>query len=221
MVVEIDLPYGCWPVCYHMAVAHSKHSRHTDMHYATAGMAADATLHCLAGCAIGEVSGLIIGTAAGFSSMATIALSIGLAFVFGYALSTLPLLKAGLTIGSALSVVLAADTLSILTMEVVDNAVMAIIPGAMDGGLVNPIFWLSMPLSLAIAFMAAYPVNLYLLRKNKGHALVMQYHQGHAAHDDRGHQPSGVVNSKTLIIGLSGFFLGGLVVSVAALMLDK
>lgn len=153
-------------------------------HNDVASMARSATLHCLTGCAIGEVSGLVIGTALGLSNVATIALAISLAFLFGYALSTLPLLKAGLGLGAALSLVLAADTLSIATMEVVDNAVMAAIPGAMEAGLVNPIFWVSMPLALTAAYFAAYPVNKYLLQKNKGHALVMAYH--HAGHDAHG-----------------------------------
>ena len=142
-------------------------------------MAASATLHCLTGCAIGEVTGLIIGTALGLSTGITILLAVSLAFLFGFALSTLPLLKSGVAFGAALSVVFAADTLSIATMELVDNGVMAVIPGAMDAGLVNPIFWISMPLALAVAYAAAYPVNKYLLKHGKGHALVMQYHQGH------------------------------------------
>lgn len=142
-------------------------------------MAASATLHCLTGCAIGEVAGLIIGTVYGLSTIATIVLAIGLAFVFGFALSTIPLLKAGVGFVAALSVVFAADTLSIATMEVVDNIVMALIPGAMNAGLVNPLFWIAMPISLGAAFMAAYPVNRYLLAKGKGHALVMKYHKGH------------------------------------------
>ena len=149
-------------------------------------MAASATLHCLTGCAIGEILGLLIGTALGLSVGATIALAVALAFVFGYALSTLPLIKAGLGFFAALSVVFAADTLSIATMELVDNAVMAVIPGAMDAGLVNPVFWLSMFVALTAAFIAAFPVNRYLLTKGKGHALVHQYHHGH--HDEHQHQ---------------------------------
>lgn len=141
-------------------------------------MAASATLHCLTGCAIGEVTGLIIGTALGWSILPTIVLAVVLAFVFGFALSTLPLRKAGLGFFAALSIVFAADTLSIATMEVVDNSVMAIIPGAMKAGLVDPLFWISMPIALAVAYVAAYPVNKYLLTRGKGHALVMQYH-GH------------------------------------------
>jgi hypothetical protein len=144
-------------------------------------MAASATLHCLTGCAIGEILGLMIGTALGLSTGSTIALAVVLAFLFGYAFSTLPLLQAGLGFFAALSVVFAADTLSIATMEIVDNLVMALIPGAMDSGLVNPLFWLSMTLALAVAFVAAFPVNRYLLSKGKGHALTHQYH--HAGHE--------------------------------------
>lgn len=146
-------------------------------------MAVSATLHCLTGCAIGEVLGLIIGTAVGLSTGLTIALAVALAFIFGFSLSTLPLVRAGVSFASALSVVFAADTLSIATMEVVDNAVMAIIPGAMDAGLVNPLFWVSMPVALIVAFFAALPVNKYLLKRNKGHALTMnllsEYGHGH------------------------------------------
>lgn len=141
-------------------------------------IAVSATLHCLTGCAIGEIAGLVIGTALGLSVFQTIALAVALAFVFGFALSTLPLVKTGLGFFSALSIVAAADTLSIATMELVDNVVMAAIPGAMGAGLVNPIFWLSMPVALGAAFFAALPVNKYLLKRNKGHALTMQ-HLGH------------------------------------------
>lgn len=145
-------------------------------------MAASATLHCLTGCAIGEIAGLVIGTALGWSNIATTVLAVALAFFFGFLLSTLPLLRAGLTFLPALSIVAAADTLSIATMEVVDNAVMLIIPGAMDAGLVNPLFWIALPVALGVAYAAAYPVNRYLLQRNKGHALVMSYHAGHHGH---------------------------------------
>ncbi len=142
-------------------------------------MAASATLHCLTGCAIGEVMGLIIGTALGWSNFATTALAIALAFFFGYTLSTLPLRKAGLGFFAALSVVLAADTLSIAVMEVVDNAVMYLIPNAMHTTITDPLFWISMPIALTVAYFAAFPVNRYLLTKGKGHALVMKYHHQH------------------------------------------
>lgn len=151
-------------------------------HGSVNAMAKSATLHCLTGCAIGEITGLVIGTALGLSTLVTIILAVSLAFLFGYALSVVPLLKAGLALSAAVPLVFAADTLSIATMEVVDNLVMALIPGAMESGLVNPIFWVSMPLALIAAFYAAYPVNKYLLQKNKGHALVMPYHEGHGDH---------------------------------------
>jgi hypothetical protein len=141
-------------------------------------MAANATLHCLTGCAIGEILGLMIGTALGLANAATIPLSIGLAFVFGYTLSTLPLLQAGLGFFASLSVVFAADTLSIAVMEVTDNLVMLVIPGAMEGGLVNPVFWIGMIIALTAAFFAAYPVNRYLINKGKGHALAHEHHHG-------------------------------------------
>ena len=141
-------------------------------------MAASATLHCLTGCAIGEIAGLMIGTALGLSTLATVALAVGLAFLFGYALSTLPLVRGGIALGTALTTVLAADTLSIVTMEVVDNLVMAVVPGAMEAGLVNPVFWLAMMLALSVAFVAAYPVNRYLLARGKGHALTHGLHEG-------------------------------------------
>jgi len=154
----------------------SRHTHHGDMDLNK--MAASATLHCLTGCALGEVTGLIIGTALGWSMLPTIMLAVALAFVFGFTLSTLPLRKAGLGFFAALSIVFAADTLSIAVMELVDNAVMALIPGAMSAGLVDPLFWISMPIALTAAYFAAYPLNRYLLTKGKGHALVMKYH-GH------------------------------------------
>jgi hypothetical protein len=143
-------------------------------------MAFSATIHCLTGCALGEIIGLVIGTAIGLPDAATIALAVGLAFLFGYILSLLPLIKSGIGLKAALPLVLAADTLSIAVMEIVDNTVMVLIPGAMSAGLVNPLFWLSMSLALTAAFLAAYPLNRYLLTKNKGHALVM----ASVPHDD-------------------------------------
>jgi len=125
--------------------------------------------------------GLLVGTALGLSTGVTIALAVGLAFLFGYALSTLPLIQAGLGFVGALSVVFAADTLSIATMEVVDNVVMAAIPGAMDAGLVNPVFWIGMMIALTAAFIAAFPVNRYLIDKGKGHALTHRFHHGEHA----------------------------------------
>lgn len=138
--------------------------------------AVSATLHCLTGCAIGEIMGLVIGESLGWPNFQTIILSVALAFFFGYSLSILPLLKAHVALGAALRLVLAADTLSIATMELVDNAVMATVPGAMEAGLVNPLFWLSMAAALSVAFVAALPVNRWLLMRGKGHALMHKYH---------------------------------------------
>lgn len=155
---------------------HTDHSAHMAMMDTDEGvnkMAVSATLHCLTGCAIGEVSGLIIGTALGLSLGVTVALAVTLAFVFGFALSVLPLRKAGIGFFAGLSLVAAADTLSIATMEVVDNAVMLAIPGAMDAGIVNPLFWIAMPVALTVAFFVALPVNKHLLKRGKGHAITM------------------------------------------------
>jgi hypothetical protein len=193
----------------HGAGEHNHHAMTDNVN----AMALSATLHCLTGCAIGEIVGLMIGTALGLSNVATIALAIALAFLFGYSLSTLPLLKAGLAIGTALSVVLAADTLSILTMEIVDNAVMAVIPGAMNAGLVNPIFWIGMMIALTAAFFAAYPVNRYLLQKGKGHALTHEYHGSAESSGARRYIPS--LSTGGLIAAIIAFMLGGLVVSIA------
>lgn len=157
-------------------------NNNTHHHGSTNAMAVSATLHCLTGCAIGEVLGLIIGTAFGLSNGITTLIAIALAFVFGFGLSTLPLIKAGMGFVAALSIVVAADTLSITTMEIVDNLVMYTIPGAMHATLVDPLFWISMPIALTIAFFAALPVNKYLLSKNKGHALTMNALGGHKHH---------------------------------------
>lgn len=149
-------------------------------------MALSATLHCLTGCAIGEVAGLIIGTALGLSTLITIIISIALAFMTGYALSTLPLIKGGLALKTALLTVLAADTLSIFVMEITDNTVMAAVPGAMNVGLGNILFWITMLFALATAFVVAAPVNYWLLKRGKGHALTHQYHEGHQGHHEHG-----------------------------------
>lgn len=178
-------------------------------------MAGSATMHCLTGCSLGEIVGLLIGTAAGLATGWTVVLAIGLAFVFGYGLSTLPLLKSGLGFFTALSVVLAADTLSIATMEAVDNLVVALIPGAMNAGLVNVVFWVSMALALVAAFAAAFPVNRWLLARGKGHALTHEYHHGATqATGARRFIPD--VSTPALATAVAAFMLGGLVVSTAA-----
>jgi hypothetical protein len=136
------------------------------------GVALSATLHCLTGCAIGEVLGLIIGTAAGFSDLGTIALAIALAFLFGYGLTSLPLLRAGMALAAVIPIALASDTLSIATMEVVDNALVLLIPGAMDAGVGDLLFWGSLSVALVIAGVVAFPVNRWLIARGKGHAAV-------------------------------------------------
>lgn len=141
-------------------------------------LALSATLHCLTGCGIGEVLGLVLGTAFGLGTVQTIALTVVLAFFFGYLLTMLPLLRSGMTLRAAARLALAADTVSIAIMELVDNAVMLLIPGAMTAGLASPLFWGSLTVALAIAAVIAYPVNLYLLRRGRGHALVHAQHDG-------------------------------------------
>ena len=135
-------------------------------------VAVSATLHCLTGCAIGEIVGLVIGTAVGLSNAATIGISIALAFVFGYGLTSYPLLRAGLALSAVVPIALASDTLSIATMEVVDNAIVLLVPGAMDAGLGDLLFWGSLAFALAVAGVVAVPVNRWLIARGKGHAVV-------------------------------------------------
>jgi hypothetical protein len=139
-------------------------------------LAARATIHCLTGCAIGEVLGMIIGTALGWGNIQTIILAVALAFVFGYALTMLPLLRAGLPLKTVLGLALASDTASITIMEIVDNAIMLVIPGAMDAGLTDPLFWGSLAFALVVAGFAAFPVNRWLIKRGRGHAVVHRYH---------------------------------------------
>lgn len=142
-------------------------------------MAITATLHCLFGCAIGEIVGVTIGTHAGFGIHGTIILAFVLSFISGYAVSTVPLTRHGMTFWSGLKLVFAADTLSILTMTIVDNIVMATVPGAMDKDLTHPVYWLSRVISLVAAFIVAVPVNYWLLKKGKGHALTHEHMHSH------------------------------------------
>ncbi|MET9656984.1 DUF4396 domain-containing protein [Streptomyces sp. NPDC006510] len=166
---------------------HADHAGHTD-HSAHPGhaahrpggtgwaMAARATLHCLTGCAIGEILGMVIGTALGWDNMETMALAILLAFFFGYTLTLRSILRAGVDFRTALRVALAADTLSIAVMELIDNGVIALWPGAMDAALSDALFWGALALSLAVAFVATTPVNKWMIGRGKGHAVVHQYH---------------------------------------------
>ena len=138
-------------------------------------LAASATTHCLTGCAIGEVLGLVIATAFRWGNFASIVVALVLAFFFGYSFTALPLLRSGLALAAVLPLALAADTFSITVMEIVDNAIVLVIPGAMTAGLGDPLFWGSLAFALAIAWVAAFPVNRWLISKGRGHAVVHAY----------------------------------------------
>lgn len=164
-------------------------SSHHDHHHHTAGhppgsaslnrIAWSATVHCFTGCAIGEVLGLALATAFGWSALASIVVAVVLAFVFGYSFTLIPLLRSGLTLGAAVPLALVSDTFSITVMEIVDNAIMLLIPGAMAAGLTDPLFWGSLSVSLIVAFVVAYPVNRWLIARGRGHAVVHTHHSGH------------------------------------------
>jgi hypothetical protein len=160
-------------------------------------MALSATLHCLTGCAIGEVAGVIIGTALGWSNGPTILLAIVLAFVFGYSLTSLPLLRAGLALAVVAPIAFASDTLSIAVMEIVDNAIILVIPGAMDAGVGDVLFWGSLSFALVVAGFFAYPVNRWLLQRGKGHTAV------HETGIHGGPSPR-VVGAITVVAGIFG-----------------
>lgn len=171
----------------HMHHDHHAHANAMSDHHAAVGthdthasslnrLALSATLHCLTGCSIGEILGMVIGTALGWGNGATIALAVALAFLFGYLLTMIPLLRAGIPVKQAVRLALAADTASITVMEIVDNAIMLAIPGAMDAPLGSWVFWGSLASALLIAGIAAYPVNRWLLTRGRGHAVVHQYH---------------------------------------------
>ncbi|KJY39680.1 MULTISPECIES: DUF4396 domain-containing protein [unclassified Streptomyces] len=166
---------------------HDAHHQHHDSGHGTGGqgtghgraswaVAAKATLHCLTGCAIGEVLGMVIGTALGWGNVPTMILAIVLAFFFGYALTLRGILAAGVDLRAAIRVALAADTLSIAVMELIDNGVIALWPGAMDAHLADALFWVVLAISLALAFVVTTPVNKWLIGRGKGHAVVHRYH---------------------------------------------
>ena len=142
-------------------------------------IAFSATVHCLSGCAVGEVLGMIIGTAAGFSNLGTTLIAVALAFFFGYTFTSVPLLRSGMALGAVIPIALAADTISIAIMELVDNAIIWLIPGAMDAGLGDALFWGALAVALLIAGAAAFPANRALIRRGKGHAVVHRHHAHH------------------------------------------
>lgn len=139
-------------------------------------LALSATLHCLTGCAIGEILGLVLATWWGWTNLPSILLAVVLAFIFGYSLTIWPVLRSGLPLATSIKIALAADTLSILTMEIVDNAIMLAVPGAMAAGLTDLLFWAALTVSLAVAFAVTIPVNRWLISRGKGHAVVHQHH---------------------------------------------
>ena len=157
---------------------HAHHHGHAAAHAERSlnRVAFSATAHCLTGCAIGEVLGMIIGTALGWGDWETIALAVVLAFFFGYSLTMVPLLRGGLALAAAVAVALAADTISIAVMELVDNAILLLIPGAMEAGLADILFWASLAFALLVAGAVAFPVNRWLIRRGRGHAVVHAYH---------------------------------------------
>ena len=157
---------------------HAGHDGHHDHHElptsgrALSNVALSATLHCLTGCAIGEILGMAIGTALGFSDLGTIALAVALAFLFGYTLTSLPLLRAGFTVAAVIPIALASDTASIALMEIVDNLIMVVVPGAMEAGAGDVLFWGALSVALVVAGVFAFPLNMWLIGRGKGHAAV-------------------------------------------------
>lgn len=185
---EVTMPHTIAPCCdgpqsdgnhqphgeHHEHVHHGAHGAHgTTSINRTAFMA---TIHCLTGCTIGEVLGMVVGTALGWSNWPTVALAVVLAFFFGYAMTLWPLRRAGMAWGTALGLAFASDTLSMATMELVDNALMVVIPGAMDAGLTDLLFWGSLTVAMVVAGLVAFPVNRWLIGQGKGHALVHAHH---------------------------------------------
>ena len=154
-------------------------------------LAFSATGHCLTGCAIGEVLGLIVANALGWGNFASIALAVVLAFLFGYSLTMVPLLRADVALASAIPLAFASDTLSITIMEIVDNLIILVIPGAMEAGPLDLLFWASLAVALAVAFVAAFPVNRFLIARGRGHAVVHKYHHGDHNHGDHEHHREG------------------------------
>ena len=154
----------------------STHPPHGHLTESLWRQAISATLHCLTGCAIGEVLGMVIGSALGWGSVATVVLSVALAFVFGYSLTVRPVLRAGLPLAAALGVAFASDTVSISVMEVVDNAFVVAVPGAMEAGLSSGLFWGTLAASLVIAFVVTVPVNRWLIARGRGHAVMHDFH---------------------------------------------
>jgi len=180
-------------------------------------VAALATLHCLTGCAIGEVLGMVIGTALGLGNPATIALAVLLAFVFGYSLTMVPLLRAGLAFSLALPLAFASDSFSIAVMELVDNGVMLAVPGAMDAGLGDPLFWGALAFALAVAFVFAFPLNRYLIARGQGHAVVHAHH----GHGDAAPPQAPGSPRKLLLLGVASIVVTVVVATGSAIVVES
>ena len=199
--------------------SHPHEHHHSHDHASLAGaelnrLSASATAHCLTGCAIGEVSGLAIGTALGWATAPTIALAVGLAFLFGYLLTSLPLLRAGMTLAAVVPIALAADTFSITVMEIVDNGIMLAVPGAMDAHLDSLLFWGSLSLALAVAFVVAWPVNRVLIRRGRGHAVL---HQSHDSAGGGDHGMGAYTFARVMTVISAMFAFGAVVVATSVL----
>jgi uncharacterized protein DUF4396 len=162
-------------LCRHMEQA----TAHATQGLGLNRLAASATTHCLTGCAIGEVTGMVIATAFGWGNVASIALAVGLAYVFGFTLTVMPLVRAGLAAGVVVSTALAADTLSITIMEVIDNLTVVLVPGAMEADLDDPLIYGSIAAGFAVAYPFAFLANRYMIARGRGHALVHEHHHGH------------------------------------------
>jgi len=189
------------------AATHLDHDHHSPTSgRALSAVALSATLHCLTGCAIGEVLGMIIGTALGFSDWGTVALAVVLAFLFGYSLTSIPLVRAGLALAAIVPLALASGTFSIAVMEIVDNAIVLAIPGAMEAGLGDVLFWGSLSLALVIAGLVAFPFNRWLIARGRGHAVV----------HESGHHPSFPTRQAAVVALVLGVF-GVVVVAAEAI----
>lgn len=156
--------------------AHGEHAHGGHAHGATWAMAVKATLHCLTGCAVGEILGMVVGTSLSWGNVPTMVLAIALAFVFGYSFTLFAVVRAGVSLKAAVKVALAADTVSIAVMELVDNAIIALTPGAMDAQLSDSLFWFALLGGFAVAFVITTPVNKWMIGRGKGHAVVHAYH---------------------------------------------
>jgi hypothetical protein len=183
-------------------------------------LATTATGHCLTGCALGEIAGLALGTALGWGNLATILAAIAFAFLFGYGLTSLPLLRSGMALAAVVPIALAADSVSIGVMELMDNAIVLVVPGAMNAGLGDLLFWGSLALALAIAFAAAWPANRALIARGKGHAVVHEHH-GHAPDhgapaDHAGHDMGPWTFGRVVAVVAAMFVFGAVVVGLNA-----